>query len=151
MSYFDRQKIFDFNDDPPLLRNLHYFFLRGNIFRFYAMISWKIHVTCCVRIKSYTNLYMFLLQTFPIGWVLMSKRTTLAYKTVFNEIKQLFLEFKPKVVITDFEKGLRRALKESFGMEDEDIIGCHFHYAQVFLSWLMSNYNCTAIVKCQFL
>ncbi|XP_051171105.1 uncharacterized protein LOC127287980 [Leptopilina boulardi] len=64
----------------------------------------------------------------PIIWVLMSKKTTEAYKSVFQEIKRLIPEFNMEEPLTDYEPGLQRALREEF----PGIIlhGCHFHYCQ---------------------
>lgn len=60
----------------------------------------------------------------------MTKRRTASYRSVFEEIKTLFPDFKPKVAITDFESGLRKALKQSFGLTNDQCLGCHFHYSQ---------------------
>ena len=92
--------------------------------KFVALFSMMSH-------NSDSIVFLFALQSYPIAWVLMSKRTIQSHKAVFGEIKELFPDFKPKVVITDFEKGLREALRQSFNLEDDDVIGCHFHYAQV--------------------
>lgn len=64
-------------------------------------------------------------------WVLMTKRTRQAYNTVFAKVRELFPEFQPKVAISDFEKGLRRAIQESFGIKKDACLGCWFHFAQV--------------------
>lgn len=67
--------------------------------------------------------------TVPIAWVLMSRRTIKAYKTVWQEIRGLFPNFNPKCATTDFEKGLRRSIWESFpGIK---LVVCHFHFCQV--------------------
>lgn len=64
-----------------------------------------------------------------MAWILMSRRTVGDYKPVFETIKELFPRFKPTAAHLDYEKGLRRALKESF--QGIKIWSCHFHFAQV--------------------
>lgn len=66
-----------------------------------------------------------------MAWVLMSRRTSRSYNSVFAELKHRFPKFKPTVAYIDFEPALRQALSDSFpGLK---IQGCHFHYGQVSL------------------
>lgn len=60
----------------------------------------------------------------------MTERSRIAYNAVFGRVKELFPEFQPRVAMTDFEKGLRRAIQESFGLKKEKCLGCWFHYSQ---------------------
>lgn len=68
----------------------------------------------------------------------MNKRTVNAYKSVLEEIKALYPQFSPKVAITDYEKGLRRALRECF--KNTKVLGCHFHYSQVCSKYVNEKY-----------
>ena len=55
----------------------------------------------------------------------MSRRTTKAYESVFNHVKENFPEFYPKLAMSDFEKALMQAIRLSFaGIE---VLGYHFH------------------------
>lgn len=73
-------------------------------------------------------------KTVPIAWVLMSRRTTKAYNKVFSAIKKIHPNFKPNRCITDYEKALQNALKQSFaGIK---VYGCHFHFCQV-CKWIL--------------
>lgn len=68
-------------------------------------------------------------QVVPCVWVFMTRRTTLAYNSVWNHIKQKFPHFQPKRANCDFEKGEIRSLRESFpGIR---VRGCYFHFCQV--------------------
>ena len=69
----------------------------------------------------------------PCIFVLMTNKSRLLYDAVFLTIKNLVPSFKPKIVVTDFEKALFSSIKFSFG---SDIRGCLFHYKQkVWTKW----------------
>jgi len=59
----------------------------------------------------------------------MSRKTTAAYKMLFRCIKDLFPDFKMGDVMSDFEKGLVRAVREEF--PGVIVTGCLFHIDQV--------------------
>lgn len=68
------------------------------------------------------------LQTFPVVYALMSKKTTTLYQHLFNYLKEAF-NWSPSNAMTDFECALQGALKKTFtGIQ---ISGCLFHYTQV--------------------
>ena len=59
----------------------------------------------------------------------MSRKTTRAYNTIWEFLKEKFPNFDPKVSMTDFERALQNSIVHCFpGIR---ICGCHFHYAQV--------------------
>lgn len=68
----------------------------------------------------------------------MSRRTTEAYRVVFEEIKRLIPGFEIEEVLTDYESGLTSALLLAF----PNIIlhGCWFHYKQVSVNF--SAFSC---------
>lgn len=68
----------------------------------------------------------------------MSRKTTAAYKMLFRCIKELFPGFKMDHVMTDFEKGLVRAVREEF--PGVTLTGCLFHIDQVCIlfSWFLN-------------
>lgn len=68
----------------------------------------------------------------PFVFVLMTSKSFLAYKKIFQDIKLLLIQNKiewnyKKIRITcDFEKSLLNAIKEEFN--SSIIQGCYFHY-----------------------
>lgn len=60
--------------------------------------------------------------------VLMSNRTTAAYKSVFKYIHEHLLPLNAKGIITDFEMALRSSLRSI--VPDTMLLGCWFHYSQ---------------------
>lgn len=68
----------------------------------------------------------------PVAFVLMPKRKTANYDIVFQSIKDrlddLGLTLAAESIMCDFEKAMRRAIKNAF--EDILLRGCHFHFSQ---------------------
>ena len=69
---------------------------------------------------------------FPVAHIIMSNKSFLSYKKVFQELKNLLNEYKINIkfndyIITcDFEKSFIKAIKEEFiGIK---ISGCYFHF-----------------------
>ena len=64
--------------------------------------------------------------------VLMSHKRYYLYKNLFIKIKQLLIDFKIEVdfkkisIMTDFERGIRKALKEVF--DGKPLYDCYFHF-----------------------
>lgn len=58
----------------------------------------------------------------------MSNRTTECYAAVLNFIESNVFELKPTAIITDFEAGMRKAIKTVY--KDVVLRGCWFHYCQ---------------------
>lgn len=52
-----------------------------------------------------------------------------SYREIFRKVKQECPGFLPTLIMADFEKALKNAVKEEF--PTTQIIGCWFHYAQV--------------------
>lgn len=75
----------------------------------------------CYRLKK--KLWTF--QVFPVFYVLMSRKSAASYKAVFEYIENLF-ELKPNIIMTDFEKGLRKSVKIVY--PNVHLKGCWFHY-----------------------
>lgn len=78
------------------------------------------------------NKFFFIhLKAVPFMWVLMSRRKIPDYKGVFQFVKKNWVNMSPKVLISDFERGLHKAAKEVF--KSLRLRGCFFHYSQVLL------------------
>lgn len=66
---------------------------------------------------------------YPIAWALLSRKTENTYEKLLDFFKAQF-NIKPTKVMTDYESGLRNAVKTVFG-EDVKLLGCRFHYTKV--------------------
>lgn len=58
----------------------------------------------------------------------MTRKTALSYKRVFEFIEENIFALKPNQIITDFEGGMRKAIKILY--PDVILRGCWFHYTQ---------------------
>ncbi|XP_051157996.1 uncharacterized protein LOC127279599 [Leptopilina boulardi] len=67
-------------------------------------------------------------QTMPFVWSLMERKSTRAYAAVFREIKRLLPELVINECMIDYEKALKKAIREEF--PGADIHGCHFHFCK---------------------
>lgn len=61
----------------------------------------------------------------------MTSKSKDSYKAVFSKIKQIWPEWKPAEVHSDFEEGMQNAAWEVFMDPLLKIIGCYFHFTQV--------------------
>lgn len=68
----------------------------------------------------------------PAVYILTSCKSENIYFAAFSALKQicqsLSLELKPRVIMADFEKGMRKALNQIF--IHSKLLGCFFHYSQ---------------------
>ncbi|KAJ8665880.1 hypothetical protein QAD02_007542 [Eretmocerus hayati] len=64
----------------------------------------------------------------PVFYVIMSRRRTEDYRAVMQAIKRICPGLKPKKIITDYEKALRKALRLEF--KGVTLIACYFHFCQ---------------------
>lgn len=65
------------------------------------------------------------MQIFPVFYVLSTRKTEQSYKAIFHYIEEIF-HLEAKQFITDFETGLRKALKEVY--PNSVLRGCWFHF-----------------------
>lgn len=68
-----------------------------------------------------------------IVFVVMSEKTMKQYRTVFSYIRKAILSQDgvkrvPEMIMSDFEKGLRGAIKKEW--PEAEITGCNFHFVQ---------------------
>lgn len=61
-------------------------------------------------------------------FVLMNKKSKKCYSHFFNYINNNLLNLNGAAFITDYEKGLRKAIKTEF--PDSKLYGCWFHFCQ---------------------
>ncbi|KAF4523996.1 hypothetical protein B566_EDAN013838 [Ephemera danica] len=90
--------------------------------------------------------------SFAAIWILMDRKTYLAYRWVFTFIKDVLCPgFNPESIMTDYEAALRKALAEIFATST--LLGCYFHYSQAIwrrvqiLGLVVSVRNTTAVKK----
>lgn len=58
----------------------------------------------------------------------MTKRTKKAYRKVLKYIEENIFQLKPAKMMTDFEKALRKAIKQTY--QNVALHGCWFHFDQ---------------------
>lgn len=73
-------------------------------------------------------IFMFYSKVFPIVYVLMTRKTTLAYKHIFRFINEKVCSLACHSFTTDYECAMRNALKELF--PETRMVACWFHYSQ---------------------
>lgn len=62
----------------------------------------------------------------------MTRKTSKCYLELFKFLEEkLQFQFQPKVFMTDYEEGMRLAIKEMW--KDVDIRGCWFHFCRAIL------------------
>jgi hypothetical protein len=71
-----------------------------------------------------------LFQSFPVLFALMTRKSTDAYKLLFQFVRRVLAPgMSPARIMCDFESALMKAFRETFpGVE---LRGCWFHYANV--------------------
>ncbi|XP_034935376.1 uncharacterized protein [Chelonus insularis] len=70
--------------------------------------------------------------TIPILWVLMERKTILAYTKILQHLQTVLApQLKPKIIISDFEVALAVSIKKIY--PEADHTGCFFHYSQALI------------------
>ncbi|KAM8705662.1 hypothetical protein ACLKA7_010033 [Drosophila subpalustris] len=72
--------------------------------------------------------FHFMNHTFPFIYILMSRKSRVAYEHLFGFINQNLFKFEAASFMTDYELALRKALKAVF--PNANLKGCWFHYCQ---------------------
>lgn len=67
----------------------------------------------------------------------MTKRTNKAYREVFKYIESNIFKLKPALIITDFEKGMRKAINGFY--KKVKLHGCWFHYDRAIQKYCRMN------------
>lgn len=73
-------------------------------------------------------MYICILQTYPLVWILMTHRTTEAYVAALNYVNENIFPLIGRGIIIDFEKAMRASIKTV--APNLPIYGCWFHFAQ---------------------
>ena len=105
-----------------------------NSLRFQQIIMNIINSSCTRSLQLLISSSSFI-KLFCAVYVLMTRRTRLAYVAIFNYLKREH-GFTPAIMISDFESGLMAAARLVF--DQVKLSGCYFHYCQV--SFSTSNY-----------
>lgn len=111
----------------------------------YAMcIAFPICPLCPIFISMPLFSY-FPPQSFPLVMIMMSNRTTDAYKSAFSYVHNEILPLDAKAIITDFELALRKAMKAI--VPDTKLLGCWFHHNQALNRKRAANFKLFVLVK----
>lgn len=73
-------------------------------------------------------LYLFYFQSYPFVYAFMTRKTTEAYVALFAFIAEKVCILNPVSFMTDYEAGMRNAIRTSFPACAPK--GCYFHYTQ---------------------
>lgn len=80
-------------------------------------------------------------KAFPLVFVLMTAKSTIMYRKVFQELKSYFIRadilFEPRHFLTDFEKAAIKACAIEFPAATNH--GCLFHFGQIIYRAIMSH------------
>ncbi|XP_039277249.1 uncharacterized protein LOC111044905 isoform X2 [Nilaparvata lugens] len=96
--------------------------------------NWHMDGTFKCRPKSpeFAQLYVIMAtshgRAFPIVWALMKTRSSKAYDVLLGEVKNHFPNMRPKVIISDYEKAIKKPLRDRF--PESEHRGCWFHFTQ---------------------
>lgn len=71
----------------------------------------------------------------PVLHACMSSKHSGLYEGVLMKIRELYPQLEPKIVKSDFEMGLMKAVRAAF--PNVTISGCYFHYAQAVFRAIM--------------
>lgn len=84
-------------------------------------------VLCHKRIYLYFATIRFLfVQVLPLFYVLMSRKTAHLYTKVFKYIEKKLFKMSPSSFMTDFELGMRKAIRDVY--PNAILNGCWYHY-----------------------
>lgn len=74
---------------------------------------------------------MFNFQLFPVAYVLMTCKSTDCYLSVFNYIETKLFKLEPHEFMSDYESGMRLAIRKRW--PKTTIRGCWFHFCRAIL------------------
>lgn len=74
----------------------------------------------------------------------MTRKTSECYKAVFDFIERNLFKLQPNEIITDYENGMRKAIKECW--PEVELHGCWFHYCQA-IRKRCRKHNLTKLLK----
>lgn len=81
----------------------------------------------------------------PFAYVLMSKKTAVAYTTVFSFIKTDFAPMlRPAIIMTDYESALYRSLMKAY--PEAEVHGCFFQFCQVIISYCQATTTISVLI-----
>lgn len=70
--------------------------------------------------------YYFVIQVFPVFYVLMTGKTADEYMAVLKYIEDYIFKLKPAKFMADFESGIRKAIRDFY--PNVALHGCWYHY-----------------------
>ncbi|XP_065200447.1 uncharacterized protein LOC135847809 [Planococcus citri] len=82
---------------------------------------------------------------YMVAWAVMRRRNTICYVEVFRALQRVVQNMLPRIVITDFELALQRAVRIVWPLAQ--LLGCYFHYVQALRRNRAAHGLTTAIVQ----
>lgn len=71
--------------------------------------------------------------------VVMTTRKFQLYKKIFAKIRELFPDFEPHFLMSDYEAAMRKAI--SANMPNTRLLGCRFHFSKCLFSKMKSKFG----------
>ena len=75
---------------------------------------------------------------YPAAYITLTGKSEALYHHAFANLNVLAtqqdLPLKPKLVMSDFEAGMRNAVKKVWNLKEEQMVGCFFHYVKALLT-----------------
>ncbi|XP_046678581.1 uncharacterized protein LOC124366233 [Homalodisca vitripennis] len=87
-----------------------------------------LHIQLGAHLELLTAHAEYLNHLFPVAFVIMTRKTQIAYDGVLQYLKRLVPQWEPEVVMVDFEAAIRNAARLVW--PHIRVVGCFFHYAQ---------------------
>jgi len=77
--------------------------------------------------------------------IVMTTRKFQLYKKLFAKIREIFPEFEPHFIMSDYEAAMRKAISANF--VNTRVLGCRFHYSKCLFSKLKSKFGLAAFFR----
>ncbi|KAF7993722.1 hypothetical protein HCN44_010317 [Aphidius gifuensis] len=106
------------------------------------LTKWGIDATFKVcpkkpKMRQFLTIMALVDDVLPFAWAIMTKKSTAAYRALFNELIDIYNNaLQPNEILMDFEAALRAACLEFF--PNVVITHCHFHHSQAVVEKLGS-------------
>jgi len=75
---------------------------------------------------------------YPAAYIILTGKSEALYHHAFANLNAIAIQqdlpLKPKLVMTDFEQGMRNAVMSVWNLKQEQMIGCFFHYVKALLT-----------------
>lgn len=122
-----------------------YYILASRLMLFQLSQSeqWFIDGTFSIAPSGFTQVLIIMVYIhsfkifYPACYIVLTGKSERLYFHALNHLvavtKEEDLVLKPKIVMMDFEKGLKNAVMRTFSLKENNIAGCYFHFAKALI------------------